>query len=80
MLVPYSSNVAFVLRNFSLFLEIFAKKKIIKTYLHIFHFYFVFSLQTYFSTINITISGGDFHIWSMSLILFCIFTWNKLIL
>ncbi len=28
----------------------------------------------------LAISGGDFHIWSMSFILFCIFMWNKLIL
>ncbi len=39
---------------------------------------FYFSLHT--QPLMLAISGGDFHIWSMSFILFCIFMWNKLIL
>lgn len=60
MLVPSSGNVAFVLRNFSLFLEIFAKKKERNLNIYIFFsfFYFIFLLQTYFSTINISYFWG----------------------
>lgn len=72
LLVPSSSNVAFVLKNFHYFLEGFAKKKKKLGYF-VFYYYF---FSTHFSFI----SEKDFHIWSMSLIWFCIFMWNKLIL
>lgn len=57
MLEPSSSHVAFVLKFFSLFFRDFAKKEKNLNIFTYFHFYFVFSLQTYFSTINSCVWG-----------------------
>lgn len=79
----FNSNVAFVLRqNFHCYFQkdfLLRKQKLKHIYIF-FIFLFCISLECFLQPLITVVPQRYFQIWSMSLILFCIFTWNKLIL